>query len=97
MADEPQSQTLHAWTNECDYVAAKDLDDARRVYAEFCDPDACEETMAFEALPDDKIVSWWLGADGKVGEPGEDATLVNLTCRELVDRHGRAYLGSTEW
>lgn len=92
----PSDTQLHAWSNDCDCVAAATLEDARRVYEECTgcnDPDALD----FEQLPDDRVVQWWLGADGRVAEHGEaGATLTEISYGELVRRHGRSYLGSTE-
>lgn len=92
----PNDAALHAWTNDCDYVAAADLEDARRVYQEFT---GCTEGAAldFEPVPDERVVQWWLGADGRVAEHGEaGAKRTKISCGELVRRHGRSYLGSTE-
>lgn len=92
----PNSIQLHAWTNGCDYVAAADLEDARRVYRDFSGYDA-DAALDFEAVPDDRVVRWWLGSDGRVTEHGDlGSQLTEISLGELVQRHGRSYLGSTE-
>ncbi len=85
---------LHIFTNDCEFICATDAADAAKAYAEFCGSPC--DTEALDQIADDKPIGFWCDADGNVAEytKGE---LVKLLAREWAARHGRGYMGSTEY
>lgn len=91
--------SLQVFTNDCEWIVAHDLDDARVVWAEFAGLDPSKysnEDLGFEPLPSESSVSIWCDTNGDPGEiQGEGCWIVSQTCEEWC-RRGRGFLCSTE-
>ncbi len=91
---------LHVFANDCEWVVARDVDDAWAVWTEAigADPKDLKEEDPFEQLPDDKPVTMHANAAGEVAEVGEPGVApLTQTAAEWAARHGRGYLGTTEY
>lgn len=90
---------LQVFTNDCEWIIARDLDDARLAWCEHVGLDPAQYTnqdLGFEPLRPDSEVSIWCDVNGDPGDiAGEGCTLVTLTCQEWAKR-GRGFLCSTE-
>jgi hypothetical protein len=85
---------LHVFEGECDWIVARDLDDAWAVALEQWGGVMSDygERDDFAQLPNDQPLSIWDGEDG----PGT-GTKVTKTCAEWIAEHGRGWLCGTEF
>jgi hypothetical protein len=88
---------LHVFGDDCEWVVAESLEDARAVLTELgYVPDDFEETWAQE--DDEAGLAIWCDGDGEPGEPFATGNApVTLTYAEWAARCGRGYLCTTEW
>lgn len=98
MTDDPN--TLHVFGDDCEWVIAFSLDDAREVLGKFWGGDFPDGPSwdCWEQQSDDSTMTVWCDAGGKPTEPhSEGSREVTLTNREWCDRLGRGYLCTTEY
>jgi hypothetical protein len=93
-----ETANLHVFTNDCEWVIARDAEDVRAVLSgEHGIPyDGNDE--AWEQCSDAERLTIHLSADeSEVAEPGEEgARPVRKTFREWIEKFGRGYLCTTE-
>ena len=81
----------------CDWVIAEDVDDAWKVWTEYCGEKREDyETEAgdfWEELPDDKEISITFDDYDEHAFPNPQ----KKTCAEWIKEKGRGFLCSTEW
>lgn len=95
--DERDEKKLHVFGDDCEWVIAYDLDDARKVYEEHVggpvSEDACD---GWEQETDSANTTCRCGDDGRpiaIEDGGADETLTNA---EWAARLGRGYFCTTE-
>jgi hypothetical protein len=88
-------ERLHVFATYCEWVVARDEEDAAKVWCETVGATVEDLGDPFERWADDRVLSMWTDADGKICDIGE-GTLQKRTCREWADAFGRGFLGTTE-
>ena len=94
----------HVFVNEHDWIAADDLDEAWRIYAEYIgyEDDVARARQEIEdgdplvQMADDAIIKIHVDAAGKMTDD-YDSTPLALTAAEWVAREGKGHLCSTEY
>jgi hypothetical protein len=86
---------LHVFSDECEWVIARDEADAKVVWSEHVGEPRCE--LTFEQLPDEELLGIWCNPDGEIDEPHAPGhAVIRRTAAEWAKR-GRGYLCTTEY
>jgi hypothetical protein len=100
LKEEDFADELHVFSNDFEWVIARDMDDVRALFSEnpgWSQPDE-DDWENWDQDPDDQTQTIWCDSEGKPTEPhGEGSERVTLTNAEWCEKLGRGYFCTTEY